>query len=198
MTEIGVHGARRDHKEIVGYGDAVGDDALRTRVDRPHFRHEDGRVSLRREHMAYRPRDIRWRKSRRGNLIHQRLEAIMILTVDHRHVDRRMPQRLHGLDAAESRTDDDDSRSSRRAGGLIHGRDANTSSFGAIIAFRVQTRGGIPARRLGKYRTASYSGSTTRSRSLPSCHGLMSITPRAQASELARSRLRSNYRFLPA
>ena len=110
--------------------DPVNGDAPRTCVDRPYLPHQGGRVSLRREHVAYRPRDIRWRESRRRNLIEQRLEAIMVLTVDHRHVDRRIPQRFRGLYTTESRTNDDDPRSFRRSGGLIHATHATQSSSG--------------------------------------------------------------------
>jgi hypothetical protein len=73
-----------------------------------HFRQQDRRVVLPAQDVADRPGDVGRRQRRGRNLIQQRLEAVMVLPVDQRDVDRGAAQRLRGFDAAEAGADDHD------------------------------------------------------------------------------------------
>ena len=66
-----------------------------------------GGVGLPAQHLARRRRDLPGREDPGRDLVEERLEEVMVGRGDQRHGDRRAPQRLGGVEAAEPGADDD-------------------------------------------------------------------------------------------
>ncbi len=110
MAEIGMRRAGRDHELIVGDRGGGRLDLPIGGVDAGHFRHQHGGIALAAQDGADRPGDLGGRERRGRHLIEQRLEAVMVLPVDHRDVDRDAGERLGGREAAKAGADNDDVR----------------------------------------------------------------------------------------
>jgi hypothetical protein len=67
-------------------------------------------VLLLTENVADRPGHVGRRERRGRDLVQQRLEAMVVLSVDHGDLERRAAQRFRGFDPAETRADNDDRR----------------------------------------------------------------------------------------
>ena len=110
MAEIRMRGAGRDDELIVGDRGGGRLDLPIGGVDAGDFRHQHGGIALVAQDGADRPGDLGGRERRGRHLIEQRLEAVMVLPVDHRDVDRDAGERRGGREAAEAGADDDDVR----------------------------------------------------------------------------------------
>ena len=83
-------------------------DGAAVEVDVADLGEDDLRVALVAKDVAERRCDVPLRQDARRDLVEQRLEEVVRLPVDHRHVDRRPAQRLRGGEAAEAAADDHD------------------------------------------------------------------------------------------
>lgn len=88
-------------------------------IDIRSLAHQHAYIALAAKHAAQRGRDLARRERPRRDLIEQRLEEMEIPTVDERDLNRRMLQRLRGVESAEAPAENDDALcdSSRIAGG---------------------------------------------------------------------------------
>ncbi len=106
MAEIGVSRPRRQDQDVV-IDRAVGQHNLFTRdVDRRHIGQDHGDVGLMTKDPANGRGDVSRAERGRGDLVEQRLEQVMIGTVDDLDPHGRTPQAVSGGQAAEARTDD--------------------------------------------------------------------------------------------
>jgi transposase len=96
------------HEIVVG--DAHRADLHAPLFDGADLGHQHRRVLLLAENVADRSSHVGRRGCRGRDLVEQRLEAMVVLPVDHCYLDRRVAQRFRGFDAAETRADDDDFR----------------------------------------------------------------------------------------
>ncbi len=103
-----------ENKHVVGDVDRPGAHAAPLDIDGGDFRHEDGDVWPAPENAADRPGDIGGRQRGRRHLIEQRLEAMVVLPVDHDDLGIGAAERLRRLEPAEATTDDDDARACAR------------------------------------------------------------------------------------
>ena len=108
VTEIRVRGTGRDHQIVVGNFAGLRLNALLLRADAAHIFHENRGIALRAQNVPDRPGDIRRRQCRGCHLIKKRLEAMVILSVDHRHIGLSPSQRFGAFQAAKARPDDYD------------------------------------------------------------------------------------------
>ena len=109
MAEVAGHGAGRDDQRVIGNGRAVPQHhGLRSAVDSRHLRLQDGHVVARLQQAPHGPGDVVHRQDRRGRLVEQRLEQVMILTIDHRDPRAQTLHLLNGRQACESGADHDD------------------------------------------------------------------------------------------
>ena len=106
VAEIGMRRAGGEHEIVVRQIEFRRVDAVRRDVDGGHLRHDHADVFLAADDGADRPRDIARRQRRGRHLIEQRLEAVMILRVDQRHVGVRPRKRATGFQPAEASADD--------------------------------------------------------------------------------------------
>ena len=110
MSKIGVLGAGRDDEMVVRDAATFREQFSARRVDARNFRQNDVGIALPMEDAADRRCDISGRQTRGRDLVEQRLEQVVIVTIDDRDIKRR-PRELRGRrKAAESRSDDDDAR----------------------------------------------------------------------------------------
>jgi len=108
MAEIGVRRAGRDHEMIVGDCGGSRLDPPIGGVDAGDLGHQHGGVALMAQDGTDRPGDLGGRERGGCDLIEQRLEAVMVLPVDHGDVDRGARERRGGREAAETGADDHD------------------------------------------------------------------------------------------
>ena len=88
MAEIGAASAGRQHEVVVADGLAVGQaHGLGGGIDARHFAEHDLYRLLAAEDAADGLGDVGRRQRRRRDLVEQRLEQMMVVTVDHRHAD---------------------------------------------------------------------------------------------------------------
>ena len=104
----------------------IGDDAALVELDRTGVGEHDARVAVPREHRTDGRRHIRRRERGHGDLVNQRLKQVVVLAIDHDDVDRRPAEAFRGRESAESRADDDDSRSRARLGRRLSGHRVGT------------------------------------------------------------------------
>ena len=82
MAEIGVGRAGGEHEIIEGDWTLAGAQDLTFAIDAFDTGHQHGEVVLSRQHVAYRPCNVRGRQDRGRDLIQQRLETVIIVLVD--------------------------------------------------------------------------------------------------------------------
>ena len=100
---------RRDHQVIGGAEDAgIRRDGLRVQVDRDDLTGDDGDLLPALEHLLERTGDVVRRELRRRDLVEQRLELGVVVTVDEGHLDAVTGQLSSARRARHSSTDDDD------------------------------------------------------------------------------------------
>jgi hypothetical protein len=110
VAEVRVRGARGHDQEVVGQL-AVGEPhALAGHVDARGLGHQHRDVALPPEDAPDRRRDRGRRQPRHRDLVEQRLEHVVVATVDERHAHGRAPERPGGLEAAEAAAQDHDAR----------------------------------------------------------------------------------------
>ena len=114
VTEIGMHSAGRDHQIIVSNVAEIGVQQLLRRIDAVHLFHQHRHIRLSAQDVPNWPGHIGRRQRRGRHLIEQRLEAMMVLAIDHDDIGGRASQRLGGFQAAEAGTDDHHFRSVSR------------------------------------------------------------------------------------
>jgi len=103
--------AGRDDEEVVREGGAVAEaQPAGGGVDRLHLREHHPRVPLPGEDVADRGRDVGRVQGRRGDLVEQGLEQVMVLAVHHHHLDRRIRERPRRLETAEAAAHDNHHR----------------------------------------------------------------------------------------
>ena len=125
MREITVLRSRRDNQEIIGHVSIFGPYGLAGGVDAVDIGKNDGRVGLPAEHASDRRGDVGGRKPGRRDLVEQRLEQMIVVTIDHDHIDRRLRERLGGRQTRKTRADyDDASAAHRRLLHLVHHPDS--------------------------------------------------------------------------
>ncbi|OHB41036.1 MAG: hypothetical protein A2882_10510 [Phenylobacterium sp. RIFCSPHIGHO2_01_FULL_70_10] len=107
MSEIGVGGAGGEHEPVVGEVPARGDQPPSGPIDPLRLGHVHLSVLLASQHPSDRPGDIGRRQRRGRHLIEQGLERLVVLAVDHHHLDRRLGQGLGRLHACEASAGDD-------------------------------------------------------------------------------------------
>ena len=112
MAEIGMRRAGRDNQIIEGEDVAVDRQLARHRIDRAYISQQHTDIFLMTQHPANRRRDVAWRQRCRRHLIQQRLEEMVVVAIDQRDANRRVPERARGVEAAEPAADDDDVRNS--------------------------------------------------------------------------------------
>jgi hypothetical protein len=100
---------RCGHDEVVvGDRSFVEGDGLRLDVHTARLGQEHARVHLVSQHPADGSRDVSGRQTRRGDLIEERLEEVVIPAIEQRDVHRSALECLCGGQTCESATDDDD------------------------------------------------------------------------------------------
>ena len=112
VAEVRLRRAGGDDQAVVGelpgpVEQPAGDGAA-LEVDAADLGEDDLRVALVAEDVPERRRDVPLRQDARRHLVEQRLEEVVRLPVDQRHVDGRPAQRLRGGEAAEAAADDHD------------------------------------------------------------------------------------------
>ena len=90
------------------HADGVDGEPARVEIDRTHVAEQHARVALAPQDVADGGRDVSLGEDAGGDLVQQRLEQVMVRSVDDRHVDVGPPQGLGHKQAAEARADDDD------------------------------------------------------------------------------------------
>jgi hypothetical protein len=104
-----VPGTGGDDQGVVRQRRRVGqDDAAPRRIDGLRFAEEDAHVVGLPQHPSDRRADVAWRERRRRDLIQQRLEEVVVVTIDERDVRARPGQRLGGREATEAAAKNDD------------------------------------------------------------------------------------------
>src|SRR5438105_963049 len=108
MPEVGVRGAGGEDQIVVREIAVSEMDDLRAEIDRLRLAEDDVRVFLPPKDRADGVRDDGWIERRRGHLVEQRLEDVVVAAIDERDRHRRVAQRLRRVQAAEAAADDDD------------------------------------------------------------------------------------------
>ena len=111
VAEIVVDRPRGEDEVVVGHGGRAGDAGCAA-PDRRRSTSPSMTRALRWERSMVR---IGWamsagRERRRGHLVEQRLEQVIVVVVDDQHIGRRAPQRLGGKQPAEATANDYDPR----------------------------------------------------------------------------------------
>ena len=115
MAEIGVLRPGRQHQVIVALGcPKPGLDPACRGIDAGHLVEQYRGVPLMAQHGPDRLGDIGRRQRRGRDLVQQRLEQVVVVAVDHRHVDGRPRQPASGFEPAEAGADNDDARPGAR------------------------------------------------------------------------------------
>jgi hypothetical protein len=116
MAEVRVVGAGRHDEVVVGERlTAVERHALRGDVDRLGLAEQDAHVLLASQNPADRRCDVARRQPGSGDLIQQRLKDVMVVTIDQRHLYRRVLEGARTEEPAEPAADDDHVRRSHGA-----------------------------------------------------------------------------------
>ena len=110
VSEVGVRGAARDEKVVIG-NLAIGQLHLpRGGVDAEHVAHVHRDVSLIAQDVTQRRGDRRRGEAGGRHLVEQWLKQMMIAAIDQRDLDRRSLELANRPQTGESTADDDDSR----------------------------------------------------------------------------------------
>ena len=89
VAEVGVGRARGEHEIVVGDAHRIDLHEPFASINGADLGHQHGRVLLLAQNVADRPGDVGRRERRGRDLVEHRLEAMMILPVDHGDLDRR-------------------------------------------------------------------------------------------------------------
>jgi hypothetical protein len=108
VTEVGMRRACRDHEIVVRNWTRAGLNGSPCEVDAADLRHQHRRIALLPQDVPDRPSDLGRRQRGGRDLVEQRLEAMMVLTIDYGHVDGHAIERLRCFEPAEACADDDD------------------------------------------------------------------------------------------
>ena len=84
------------------------------RIDATDLRHQHRGVLLPAQDVTNRPRHIGGRERRGGDLIEERLEAVVVLLVDQNDIERRAGERFRRIKSPETGADNHDFRTLRR------------------------------------------------------------------------------------
>jgi hypothetical protein len=107
VSEVGVSCAGREQQRVVVDRVAVAEhDSPRRRFDANDVGQADFHVRLGTQDVPQRRGDVRRRQSRRRDLVQQRLEQMMVRTIDERDPHRRACERTCRPQAAETAADD--------------------------------------------------------------------------------------------
>ena len=124
VPEVGVGRPGGHDQEVVPHL-AVGQENLaRLDVDGGRFAEYDRCVLLPPQDPPDRHGDVARVQRRRGDLVEQRLEQMVVAAIDDRQVHRGAPERPGGVEAAESAAEDDD------AGGCLRGGHVSNTLLG--------------------------------------------------------------------
>ena len=102
MAEIGVPRTGSDNEIVIRNFAFAGDDEAALKIDIEHPIHEHGRILLFGEDAPDRRGDLRRREPGGCHLVEQGLEQVIIVPVDHRHVDGCRFERLRSIEAAKA------------------------------------------------------------------------------------------------
>ena len=102
--------AGRDDKVIIGQPHIRQDDFLRAGVDVGNRAEDGSRIGLTAENAADRAGDIGRRQARRGDLVEERLEKMIVAAIDDGDVRRAAAERPRRAQAAKSGAENDDAR----------------------------------------------------------------------------------------
>ena len=109
MVEIAVLGAGRDNQKVVRHGAGLRRErSWRSRSTPSTSARITVVLRLPAQNAANRRGDVGRRKARGRHLVEQGLEEMIVVTVDHGHVDRRIRERLCRREAGKACPDDDD------------------------------------------------------------------------------------------
>ena len=112
-AEVRLRRAGGDDQAVVGEPPApveqAAGDGSALEVDATDLGEDDLRVALAAEDVPERRRDVPLRQDARRDLVEQRLEEVVRLPVDQRHLGGRSPQRFRCGEAAEAAAHDYDS-----------------------------------------------------------------------------------------
>ena len=116
MSEIGMLGTSRDDEIVVGNAAAFREHLAARRVDARNLRQNDLGVPLPTQDAADRRRNICRRQARGRDLVEQRLEQVIVVTIDDHDVKRCLRQLLGGRKSTESCSNNHDPRGSGMVG----------------------------------------------------------------------------------
>ena len=124
MPEVGVSGPRGQDEPVVRHKTALPEEhASPARVHAGDLAEQHRDIAVTAQDPADRFRDVRGRQAGGGYLVEQRLEQVVVLTIDHRHPNRVAPQRLGRREPRESGTHDHDMwKTVGRSGTEVDGR----------------------------------------------------------------------------
>ena len=106
IAEIGVRHPGREHQLVIGHRDRVGDDLPVLEVDAVDRAEQHAHVLLPPQHVADRPGDVGGRQLGGGDLVEQRLEAVVVVAVQNRDVDICLGELRRDCEPAEAGPDD--------------------------------------------------------------------------------------------
>jgi hypothetical protein len=108
VPEVRVRRTGRHDQVVVAELAFVQQRPARRGVDGAHVPEQHPAVALAAQDHADRRRDLRGREARRGDLVEQRLEHVVVLAVHERDVHGRAREPARGLQAGKAAADDDD------------------------------------------------------------------------------------------
>jgi hypothetical protein len=114
MPEVGVRGAGGDHQEVVRQLALVDAHPAGVRLDRVGLGQQHRGVGLASQDAADRLGDVGGVERRRGHLVQQRLEQVMVAPIDERHLHGAPAQTARRVEAREASSDDHDVRAGQR------------------------------------------------------------------------------------
>ena len=112
---------QREDEVVVGDRAVAREHAFAREVESRHFGHAKLEPRLAPENRPHRPCDVLGFEARRGHLVEQRLEQVIVVAVEQYHVHRRSFECAGGAQPAEPGADNDNGRSSG-GGPLSHRR----------------------------------------------------------------------------
>ncbi len=110
QAEVVGRAARRNDEEVVRDLAGGRHDDLRVEIDALRLGHQESHVATPAHDGTHRLGDVVGLQPGRRNLVQQGLELMVVVTIDHQHVDGRAREGAGDAQAAEPGTDDDDAR----------------------------------------------------------------------------------------
>ena len=111
VAEVGVRGARGDNQVVVADRAVAKHDRACRAVDGDSLGQQHFGVALGAEHPPHRRGNVAGAERGRGYLIQQRLEQVVVATIDHRNLHAGVAEGLGRDQSGEPRTEDDHSGS---------------------------------------------------------------------------------------